>query len=119
MRATSSRMRVSQRSRSAKVHAAMPSALRQRAVLAEERLEGGPDVLLALDQHGLEVVGVEPAEDVQHGALVVARAERLDLAVAEEVADVRQLLGGLERSRVVGVEVVAVGAVERIDVPER
>ncbi len=62
------------------------------AVLGEERLEARPDVFLALDQDGLEVVGVEAAEDVEHRALVVARAERLDLAVAEEVADVGELL---------------------------
>ena len=38
-----------------------------------------------------EVVGLEPAEHVEHRALVVVRAERLDLAVAEQVADLAQL----------------------------
>src|SRR5262245_11138859 len=111
-------MRASQRSRSASVQLATGSALR-RAVLAEERLEGGPDVLLALDQHGLEVVCVEATEHVEHRALVVPRPERLDLPVAEQVADLGELLGGLERGGVVGVEVVAIRTVEGVDVPER
>src|SRR5207253_4651087 len=68
-------------------------------VARQERLEGRPDVFLPLDQHGLEVLGLEPAEDVQHRALVVAGPERLDLTVAEEIADVSQLLGGAQRRR--------------------
>src|SRR5262249_32783465 len=84
-----------------------------------EGLEGGPDVFLPLDEDGLEVVGVEAAEDVQHRALVVTRPEWLDLAVAEEVADLGELLGRAGRHRIVGIEVVAVGAVERVDVPQR
>src|SRR5262245_16643524 len=111
-------MRASQYSRSCWLYAAT-GLLVPPAVLGEEGLEGGPDVLLALDQDGLEILGVETAEDVEHRALVVARAERLDLAVAEEVADLGQLLGGAQRGGVVGVEVVAVGAMEGVDVPQR
>src|SRR2546422_211286 len=111
-------MRASQYSRSFSVWAATLRALLAAPVLGEEGLERGPDVLLALDEDGLEVVRVEAAEDVQHRALVVARAERLDLAVAEEVAHLRQLLGGPERRRIVRVEVVAVRAVEGVDVPQ-
>src|SRR3989454_5037141 len=112
-------MRASQYSRSFSVWAATLRALLAAPVLGEEGLERGPDVLLALDEDGLEVVRVEAAEDVQHRALVVARAERLDLAVAEEVAHLGQLLGRSERSRIVRVEVVAVRAVEGVDVPQR
>src|SRR5438093_9325863 len=116
--ATLSRMRASQYSRSFSVWAATLRALLAAPVLGEEGLERGPDVLLAFDEDGLEVVRVEAAEDVEHRALVVARAERLDLAVAEEVADLGQLLGGPQCSRIVGVEVVAVRAVEGVDVPQ-
>src|SRR5438093_7071532 len=116
--ATLSRMRASQYSRSFSVWAATLRALLAAPVLGEEGLERGPDVLLALDEDGLEVVRVEAAEDVEHRALVVARAERLDLAVAEEVADLGQLLGGSQCSRIVGIEVVAVRAVEGVDVPQ-
>src|SRR5213593_1283626 len=112
-------MRASQYSRSFSVWAATLRALLAGPVLGEEGLERGPDVLLALDEDGLEVVRVEAAEDVQHRALVVARAERLDLAVAEEVAHLGQLLGRSERSWIVRVEVVAVRAVEGVDVPQR
>src|SRR2546426_347085 len=112
-------MRASQYSRSFSVWAATLRALLAAPVLGEEGLERGPDVLLALDEDGLEVVRVEAAEDVQHRALVVARAERFDLAVAEEVAHLGQLLGRSERSRIVRVEVVAVRAVEGVDVPQR
>src|SRR6184192_4297475 len=111
-------MRASQYSRSFSVWAATLRALLAAPVLGEEGLERGPDVLLAFDEDGLEVVRVEAAEDVEHRALVVARAERLDLAVAEEVADLGQLLGGSQCSRIVGIEVVAVRAVEGVDVPE-
>src|SRR6059036_1885460 len=107
------------RSPSTDAPASRSSPLLAAAVLGEEGLEGGPDVFLPLDQDGLEVVCVEAAEDVQHRALVVARAERLDLAVAEEVAHLGQLLGRAERSRIVRVEVVAVRAVEGVDVPQR
>src|SRR3989475_3157765 len=112
-------MRASQYSRSFSVWAATLRALLAAPVLGEEGLERGPDVLLALDEDGLEVVRVEAAEDVQHRALVVARAERLDLAVAEEVAHLGQLLGRSQRSRIVRVEVVPVRAVEGVDVPQR
>src|SRR5256885_854466 len=112
-------MRASQYSRSFSVWAATLRALLAAPVLGEEGLERGPDVLLALDEDGLEVVRVEAAEDVQHRALVVARAERLDLAVAEQVAHLRQLLGRSEGSGIVRVEVVAVRAVEGVDVPQR
>src|SRR5213593_1248364 len=111
-------MRASQYSRSFSVWAATLRALLAGPVLGEEGLERGPDVLLALDEDGLEVVRVEAAEDVEHRALVVARAERLDLAVAEEVADLGQLLGGPQCSRIVGIEVVAVRAMEGVDVPQ-
>src|SRR4029450_11817629 len=119
-----SRLPASQSSRSFSVEFATegPSGrplLASAPILAEERLEGGPDVFLPLDEDRLEVVGVEPPEDVEHGALVVPRAERLDLAVAEEVAALRQLARRLERLRIVGVEVVAVGTVEGVHVPQR
>src|SRR5581483_7870671 len=90
-----------------------------RAVLREERPERRPDVLLPLDHDGLEVLRVEAPEQVQYRAFVVARPERLDLAVAEEIADVGELLGEAERRRVVRVEVVAVRTMERVHVPER
>src|SRR5262249_42320520 len=73
------------------------SAVVTTPVLGQEGLEGRPDVLLALDQHGLEVLGVEAPEDVEHRALVVAGAERFDLAVAEQVRDLGEVLRGAQR----------------------
>src|SRR5204863_1809969 len=46
-------------------------------------------------------------------------AERLDLAVAEEVRDGGEIFGRLQRRGVIRLEVVAVGAVKDINVPER
>ena len=90
---------------------------RLRPVARQEGLERRPDVLAALDQHRLEILGLEAAEPLEHRALVVVRAHRLDLAVAEQVADLAQLARRLERLLIVGLEIVAVGAVEGVDVP--
>src|SRR5438270_5373002 len=89
------------------------------SILREQRLEARPDVFLPLDQDRLEIVRFEAAEDVEHGALVVAGAERLDLAVAEEVRNVSELFRRAQRRRIVRLEVVAVGAMKAVDVPER
>jgi len=63
-------------------------------------LKLGPDVLLALDEDGLEVLGVEAPEDVEHRALVVARAERL-ISRSEEMQIFRSSAGGPQRRSVV------------------
>src|SRR5690242_16015025 len=47
------------------------------------------------------------------------RAHRFDLAVAEQVAYLAELAGRAQRLLVVGLEVVAVRAVEGVDVPVR
>src|SRR5208282_1350702 len=68
---------------------------------------------------GVKVRRLDAAEDVEHRGFVVARAERLDLTVTEQVANLGQLLSVLERRGIVGVEIVAVGAMERVQVPQR
>src|SRR5215469_2212365 len=96
-----------------------PQPASLRLLFGQERLEGGPDILLAFDQHGLEIGRVKAAKHVEHRGFVIARSQRLDLAVAEQVAYVGQILSRAQRGRIVGVEVVAVGAVEGVDVPQR
>src|ERR1044072_4297700 len=89
-----------------------------RAGLAEKSLEGIPDVFFFLNLHGLKIGFLDLREKRDHAAAVIARAERLDLAIAEEVGHLGQLVRGLERRFVVGFEVVAVRAVEHIHVPQ-
>ncbi len=90
-----------------------------RFLFGQKRLEGGPDVLLALDQHGLKVGRVQAPEHVEHRGLIVARTQRLDLAVAEQIGYLGQFLGRAQRGRIIRVEVIAVGAMEGVDVPQR
>src|SRR5229473_8552468 len=79
------------------------------ALFGQESFEGRPDVFLALDQHSLEIRCLEPAENVEHRRFVIARAKRLDLAITEQVANIGQFLGGSQRGRIIGIEIVAVG----------
>src|SRR5690242_17044745 len=78
------------------------------ALAREKPLEGGPDVFLALDLDRLKVVGFELRKELDHAAAVIARAERFDLAIAEEIGDGRDVLRRLQRRGIVGLEVVAV-----------
>ena len=57
-------------------------------------------------------------EILNHAAAVVARAQGLDLAVAKEVGNLRQLLRRFQRRGVVGFKVVAVGTVKGVNVPQ-
>ena len=54
-----------------------------------------------------------------HAAAVITRAQRFDFAVTEQIGDLGELLGGFKRRWIVGFEIVAVGAVKDINVPER
>jgi hypothetical protein len=67
----------------------------------------------------LEIVRLKLGEELDHTAAVVAGTERLYFAVAEEVGDLGDLSGGLEGGRIVRLEIVAIGAVKDIDVPEK
>ena len=90
-----------------------------RAVFGQEGLKGGPDVLLSLDLDGLKIIRLKLGEELDHTAAVVAGTERFNLSIAEEVGDLGDLFGGLEGGRIVRLEIVAIGAVKDIDVPEK
>ena len=56
-----------------------------RPVFLQKGLQARPDVFLAVDGQGMEAVGLDAREGLQHGAFEDAAAGRLDLAVAEQV----------------------------------
>ena len=72
-----------------------------------------------MDLDRLEIVRLELREKLDHAATVVARTERFYLSVAEEIGDLGDLFGGLEGGWVVRLEIVAIGAVKDVDVPEK
>src|SRR5678815_2790507 len=88
------------------------------SVLAQKGFEGCPDVFFLLNLYGLEIGRLDLREKLNHAAAVIARAQRFDLAVTEKIGGLGQLLRCFERRRVVRVEIVAVGAMESVDVPE-
>ena len=66
----------------------------------EESTEARPNVFFAGNGHALKVVCTQLAKKRDHRAFIRGEARGLDLAVAEEVADVAQFFGGLECRRV-------------------
>src|SRR5215217_1865100 len=92
------------------------------AAAAEELPERGVDVLLVVDAHAyeppleLETVA-EDREQRARASAVPAAALLAYLAVAEEIARLNQLVRESHGLLVVRVVVVAVGEVERVDVP--
>jgi len=83
----------------------------------EEGTEAWPNILFAGNGHALKVVCAQLTEKRDHRAFRRGVARGLDLAVAEEVADVAQFFGGLECRRIIRVKIIAVRAVKGIDGP--
>ena len=83
----------------------------------EEGTEAWPNILFAGNGHALKVVSAQLTEKLDHRAFIRGVARKLDLAVAEEVADVAQFFGGLECRRIIRVKIIAVRAVKGIDGP--
>src|SRR6185503_3650266 len=90
-----------------------------RAVLAQENSKRRPDVFFFLNLHSLKIGLLNLRKKRNHTAAVITGAKRLDFAVAKKICGTGQLLGRFERGVVVGFEIVAVGAVKYVDVPER
>ncbi len=65
----------------------------------------------------MEIVAAHLTEALEHRALMVVAANRLDFAIAEEVGDVAELLGARKRLLVVTPKIIAIRAVECIDIP--
>src|SRR5439155_13393846 len=82
------------------------------------RFKRRPDIFFALNLNGLEVRLFDLREKLDHAAAVIARTQRLDLAVAKQVRNLSQLRSGFERCGIVGFEVIAVRTMKRIDVPQ-
>src|SRR3990172_5878899 len=89
-----------------------------RAVFGQKGLETRPDVLLALDLHRLKIVRLKLGEELDHAAAVVARAERFNLSITEEIGYLGDLFGGLESGWIIILEIFAIGTMEDIDVPK-
>src|SRR5262245_66311729 len=88
------------------------------AVLAQERFEGIPDVFFLLDLNRLKIRRLDLRKKRDHAAAVIARAERLDFTVAEKIRGLGELLGRLQSGFVVRLEIVAVGAMEHVNIPK-
>jgi hypothetical protein len=66
----------------------------------------------------LEIIRLELGEKGNHAVAIVAGAERFNLSIAKEIGDFRNFFGSLESDGIVRFEVVAVGAVKNVYVPE-
>ena len=85
--------------------------------LGEEGTEARPNILFAGNGHALKVFCAQLPEKFDHRAFIPREARGLDLAVAEEIADVAQFFGGLECRRIIRIKIIAVRAVKGVDVP--
>ena len=83
----------------------------------EESTEARPNAFFAGNDYALKLVCTQLTKKRDHRAFVRRIARRLDLAVAEEVADVAQFFGGLECRRIIRFKIIAVRAVKGIDGP--
>src|SRR6266545_1540712 len=89
------------------------------AIFRQESLERSPNIFFLLDLHGLEIRLLNLRKESDHAAAVIAGPQGLYLAVTEQIGGTSQFLGGLEGRIVVRLEVVAVGTMKDVDIPER
>jgi hypothetical protein len=88
------------------------------AIFAEEHLERRPDVFLPLDLHGLKIGLLNLRKKLNHAAAIVACSQRFDLAVAKQVRNLGELFGCFQSRRIIRLEIVTVGTVKGVDIPE-
>src|SRR5215208_6658763 len=81
-------------------------------------LEGTPNVFFLLDLHGKKVRLLYLRKKANQAAAIVARAERFYLAIAEQIGGLGEFLCCFECRRVVGLEIVTVGTVKHVNVPQ-
>ena len=89
------------------------------AVFRQEGLERSPNVFFLLDLHGLEIRLLDLRKERDHAAAVIAGTQRLYLPIPEQVRGMGQFLGGLEGRFIVRFEVVAIGTMKDVDIPQR